>query len=102
MKYAPTFSPSLHILLKNVIIAKQTRNTPSCSRKYDMMLYTKKFLDFIPQERGEKASAPRYDGRYRCVTYRVFIKYCAFSKILKYIPDSGLYRFPLAVSVCTQ
>ena len=26
--------------------------------------------------------------------YRVFIKYCVFSKILKYIPDSGLSRFP--------
>ena len=34
--------------------------------------------------------------------YRVFIKYCVFSKILKDIPDSGLYRFPLVVSVCTQ
>ena len=32
--------------------------------------------------------------------YRVFIKYSVFSKILKYIPDSGLSRFPL--SVCTQ
>ena len=32
----------------------------------------------------------------------VFIKYCVFSKILKYIPDSGLSRFPLGVSVCTQ
>ena len=30
------------------------------------------------------------------------IKYCVFSKILKYIPDSGLSRFPLGVSVCTQ
>ena len=36
------------------------------------------------------------------VYYRVFIKYCFFSKILKDIPDSGLYRFPLVVSVCTQ
>ena len=34
--------------------------------------------------------------------YRVFIKYCVFSNILKYIPDSGLSRFPLDVSVCTQ
>ena len=35
--------------------------------------------------------------------YRMFIKYCVFSKILKYIPDSGLSRFPLGgVSVCTQ
>ena len=25
-----------------------------------------------------------------------------FSKILKYIPDSGLSRFPLSVNVCTQ
>ena len=25
-----------------------------------------------------------------------------FSKILKYIPDSGPSRFPLGVSVCTQ
>ena len=30
--------------------------------------------------------------------YRVFIKYCVFSKVLKYIPDSGLSRFPLVVS----
>ena len=29
--------------------------------------------------------------------YRVFIKYCVFSKILKYIPDSGLSRFFLGV-----
>ena len=35
-------------------------------------------------------------------TYRVFIKYCGFFKILKYNPDSGLSRFPLGVSVCTQ
>ena len=35
-------------------------------------------------------------------TYRVFIKYCVFSKILKYIPDSGLSRFSLVVNVCTQ
>ena len=29
--------------------------------------------------------------------YRVFIKYCVFSKILKYIPDSDLSRFFLGV-----
>ena len=40
--------------------------------------------------------------------YSVFISgsgcslYIVFSKILKYIPDSGLSRFPLSVSVCTQ
>ena len=35
--------------------------------------------------------------------YRVFIKYWVFSKILKYIPDSGLSRIPTGgVSVCTQ
>ena len=34
--------------------------------------------------------------------YRVFIKYCVFSKILKYFPDSGLSRLPLDVSVCTH
>ena len=34
--------------------------------------------------------------------HRVFIKYCVFSKILKYILDSGLSRFPLGVNVCTQ
>ena len=34
--------------------------------------------------------------------YRVFIKYCVFSKILKYIQDSGLSRFPLVVSVYTS
>ena len=32
----------------------------------------------------------------------MFIKYGVFSKILKYIPDSGLFRFPLGVSLCTQ
>ena len=35
-------------------------------------------------------------------SYRVFIKYCVFSKILKYIPDSGLSRFLLGVSVCVN
>ena len=39
---------------------------------------------------------------YKSFIYRVFIKYCVFSKILKYIPDSGLSQFPLGVSVCTQ
>ena len=36
--------------------------------------------------------------------YRVFIKYCVLSKILKYIPDSGLSRFSLEAvfCVCTQ
>ena len=34
--------------------------------------------------------------------YRVFIKYCVFLKILRYIPDSGLYRFPLGVNESTQ
>ena len=29
----------------------------------------------------------------------MFVKYCVFSKILKYIPDSGLSLFPLGVSV---
>ena len=33
---------------------------------------------------------------------RVFIKYCVLSEILKYVPDSGLYRFPLSVSVCVH
>ena len=32
--------------------------------------------------------------------YRVFIEYGVLLKILKYIPDSGLSRFPLVVSVC--
>ena len=32
----------------------------------------------------------------------MFIEYCVISKILKYIPDSGLSRFPLGFSVCTQ
>ena len=31
------------------------------------------------------------------VKYRVFIKHCVFSKISKYIPDSGLSRFFLGV-----
>ena len=34
-------------------------------------------------------------------TYRVFIKYCVISKILKYIPGYGLSRFPLCVSEFT-
>ena len=34
--------------------------------------------------------------------YIVFTKYCVFSKIFKSIPDSGLSRIPLVVSVCTQ
>ena len=33
--------------------------------------------------------------------YRVFIKYYVFSKILIYIPDSGLSRFSLG-SVCVH
>ena len=32
----------------------------------------------------------------------MFIKYCAFTNILKYISDSGLSRFSLGVSVLTQ
>ena len=37
------------------------------------------------------------------MAYRVFIKYRVFSKLLKYIPDSGLSRFPLGgVSVCVH
>ena len=31
-----------------------------------------------------------------------WIEYCVISNILRYIPDSGLSRFPLGVSVCTQ
>ena len=35
--------------------------------------------------------------------YRTFIKCCVFSKIVIYIPDSGLSRFPLGgVSVCVH
>ena len=35
--------------------------------------------------------------------YRVFIIYCVFSKILRNIPDSGLYWIPLSSnSECTQ
>ena len=30
----------------------------------------------------------------------MFIKYCVFLRISKYISDSGLSRFPLGVSVC--
>ena len=30
------------------------------------------------------------------------IKYCVFSKNLKYIPNFGFSRFPIVVSVCTQ
>ena len=30
--------------------------------------------------------------------YRVFMKYCVLSKILKYIPDSGLSQFPFCIS----
>ena len=32
------------------------------------------------------------------IFYRVLIKYCVISKILRYILDSGLFRFPLGVS----
>ena len=32
----------------------------------------------------------------------MFIKYCVFSKILKYISDSDLSRFPLGINVCKQ
>ena len=32
----------------------------------------------------------------------MFIKYCVFLRISKYILDSGLSRFPLGVSECTQ
>ena len=32
--------------------------------------------------------------------YRVFIKYCVFSKKFQIIPDSGLSLFSLCVSVC--
>ena len=35
-------------------------------------------------------------------TNRVFIKYCVFSKMLRYTPDSGLSRFLRGVSECTQ
>ena len=34
--------------------------------------------------------------------YRVFIKYCVYSKISKYFPDSGRSRFSLGVSVCVH
>ena len=40
-------------------------------------------------------------GRIIKPTYRVLIKYCVFSRILKYIPDSGLCWFSLNVSLCT-
>ena len=36
------------------------------------------------------------------ILYRVFFKFGVFSNILRYIPDSGLSRFPLGVSECTQ
>ena len=36
------------------------------------------------------------------LTYRVFIKYCVFSKILKNIPNSGLSRFSLGVRGCVH
>ena len=45
---------------------------------------------------------PEQMGYIQINRYRVFIKYCVFSKILRYIPDSGLYRFPLGVSEWTQ
>ena len=32
----------------------------------------------------------------------MFIKYCVFQKILKYVPDSGLSRIPLGVSLYTM
>ena len=48
---------------------------------------------------GDGGSAQCVHGEYHSRTYRVFIKYCVFSKILKYMPDSGLSRFPVGVSV---
>ena len=47
---------------------------------------------------------PKLELSYKLIAYRnyrVFIKYCLISKILKYIPDSGLSRFP-SVSVCVH
>ena len=42
------------------------------------------------------------DVKGKCMfTYMVFIKYCIFFLILKYILHSGLSRFPLGVRVCT-
>ena len=41
-------------------------------------------------------------SKYSLYLCRVLFKYCVFSKILKHIQDSGLSRFPLGVSVCTQ
>ena len=37
----------------------------------------------------------------RVQKYRVYIKYCVIFRFLKNIPDSGLPRFSLGVSVCT-
>ena len=34
--------------------------------------------------------------------YKLFIKYCVFSEILRYIPDSDLSRFLFGFSECTQ
>ena len=45
-----------------------------------------------------------YLGRYGeriLLTFTLGIQIVQAKKILKYIPDSGLSRFPLGVSVCT-
>ena len=52
---------------------------------------------------GRDSALPATNTWANVRTYRVFIKYCVFSKILKYIPDFGLSRFPFGgISVCTH
>ena len=51
-----------------------------------------KFVVCNPVSKSEKRLGPEL--------YRVLIKYCVFLKMLKYIPDSGIYRFTLDVSEC--
>ena len=50
----------------------------------------------------EQCKELRNVGKMHCkliVSYRVFIKKCVFSKISKYIPDSGLSRIFLGVYI---
>ena len=55
------------------------------------------FTDRCSSDLHKKYEDPRIKPATGCSLKIVF-----FSKILKYIPDSDLSRFPLGVSVCTQ
>ena len=55
------------------------------------------FLIYITNRiRWSCCSAKSPNHQIHSLNYRVFIKLCVFSKILKYIPDSGLSRVSLS------